>query len=161
MCRLYGKFASHLRRIPCKMRLIFPRINGPNELIDEFTLHYSLHMLTLTSLHNCMIIDDNWLRILLWSLCRDWEMPNIRDFKIKLRCFLGLDSWMRLCFPSLDNCLNIFKKIFLFIRFSGKGSGKRFLRKMTHNFWRSAWNPIQVLFILKVLSIKVLVNSNF
>ena len=59
MCRLYGKFASYLRRIPCKMRLIFPRINGPNELIDEFTLHYSLHMLTLTSLHNCMIIDDN------------------------------------------------------------------------------------------------------
>ena len=59
MCRLYGKFASHLRRIPCKMRLIFPRINGPNELIDEFILHYSLHMLTLKSLHNCMIIDDN------------------------------------------------------------------------------------------------------
>ena len=29
MCRLYGKFASYLRRVLCKMRLIFPRINGP------------------------------------------------------------------------------------------------------------------------------------
>ena len=30
MSRLYGKFASHLRRVLCKTRLIFPRINGPN-----------------------------------------------------------------------------------------------------------------------------------
>ena len=30
MCRLYGKFASYLRRLLCKTRLIFPRINGPN-----------------------------------------------------------------------------------------------------------------------------------
>ena len=29
MCRLYGKFASYLRRVLCKMRLIFPGINGP------------------------------------------------------------------------------------------------------------------------------------
>ena len=29
MCRLYGKFASFLRRVLCKTRLIFPRINGP------------------------------------------------------------------------------------------------------------------------------------
>ena len=29
MCRLYGKFASYLRRILCKTRLIFPRRNGP------------------------------------------------------------------------------------------------------------------------------------
>ena len=26
------------------------------------------------------------------SLFRDLEMPNIRDFEIELRCFLGLDS---------------------------------------------------------------------
>ena len=26
---LYGKFASYLRRVLCKTRLIFPRINGP------------------------------------------------------------------------------------------------------------------------------------
>ena len=33
MCRLYGKFASYLRRVfVCKTRLIFPRINGPNDL---------------------------------------------------------------------------------------------------------------------------------
>ena len=29
MCHLYGKFASYLRRVLCKTRLIFPRINGP------------------------------------------------------------------------------------------------------------------------------------
>ena len=29
MCRLYGKFASYLRHLLCKTRLIFPRINGP------------------------------------------------------------------------------------------------------------------------------------
>ena len=32
--------------------------------------------------------------------------------------------------------------------------------RMTDNFWRSVWNPIQVLFILKVLWIKVLINPN-
>ena len=30
MCRLYGKFLSYLRRVLCKTRLIFLRINGPN-----------------------------------------------------------------------------------------------------------------------------------
>ena len=30
MCRLYRKFASYLRRVLCKTRLIFPHINGPN-----------------------------------------------------------------------------------------------------------------------------------
>ena len=30
MCRLFGKFASYLRGVLCKTRLIFPRINGPN-----------------------------------------------------------------------------------------------------------------------------------
>ena len=33
MCRLYGKFASYLRRVLCKTRLIFPRINGPTVLL--------------------------------------------------------------------------------------------------------------------------------
>ena len=33
MCRLYGKFASYLRRVLCKTRLIFPCINGPNMLL--------------------------------------------------------------------------------------------------------------------------------
>ena len=28
--RLYGKFAAYLRRVLCKTRLIFPRINGPS-----------------------------------------------------------------------------------------------------------------------------------
>ena len=37
MCRLYGKFASYLRRVLCKTRLIFPRINGPivNEILKR------------------------------------------------------------------------------------------------------------------------------
>ena len=30
LCRLYGKFMSYLRRVLCKTRLIFPRVNGPN-----------------------------------------------------------------------------------------------------------------------------------
>ena len=29
MCRLYEKLASYLRRVLCKTRLIFPRLNGP------------------------------------------------------------------------------------------------------------------------------------
>ena len=29
MCRLYGNFASYLRRILCKTRPIFRRMNGP------------------------------------------------------------------------------------------------------------------------------------
>ena len=29
MCRLYKKSASYLRRVLCKTRLIFSRINGP------------------------------------------------------------------------------------------------------------------------------------
>ena len=36
MCRLYGKFASYLRRVLCKTRLIFPRINGPIVTFDFF-----------------------------------------------------------------------------------------------------------------------------
>ena len=33
MCRLYGKFASYLRRVLSKKRLIFPRINGPIKIV--------------------------------------------------------------------------------------------------------------------------------
>ena len=33
MCRLYGKFASYLRRVLCKTRLIFLRINGPTLIV--------------------------------------------------------------------------------------------------------------------------------
>ena len=37
MCRLYGKFASYLRRVLCKTHLIFSRINGPivNSIPDK------------------------------------------------------------------------------------------------------------------------------
>ena len=36
MCRLYGKFASYLRRLLCKTRLIFSRINGPIDKALKF-----------------------------------------------------------------------------------------------------------------------------
>ena len=41
MCRLYGKFASYLRRVLCKTRFIFPRINGPNDNVLRIDLLYS------------------------------------------------------------------------------------------------------------------------
>ena len=46
MCRLYGKFASYLRRVLCKMRLIFPRINGPNVNIRNATFGDFLCVIT-------------------------------------------------------------------------------------------------------------------
>ena len=39
MCRLYGKFASYLRRVLCKTRLIFPRIKGPIVHVTQLDLH--------------------------------------------------------------------------------------------------------------------------
>ena len=38
MCPLYGKFASYLRRVLCKTRLIFPRTNGPNITVSRLHL---------------------------------------------------------------------------------------------------------------------------
>ena len=35
MCRLYGKFASYLRRVLHKTRLISPRINSPNNTLTN------------------------------------------------------------------------------------------------------------------------------
>ena len=35
MCRLYGKFASYLRLVLCKTRLIFPRINDPIKIASS------------------------------------------------------------------------------------------------------------------------------
>ena len=43
MCRLYGKFASYLRRVLCKTRLIFPRVNGPNILKNYSIVDRALH----------------------------------------------------------------------------------------------------------------------
>ena len=33
------QFASYLRRVLCKTRLIFPRINGPNDAFRKTLLH--------------------------------------------------------------------------------------------------------------------------
>ena len=51
MYRLYGKFASYLRRVLRKTRLIFPRINGPNMLCrtaksTEIVVHKVTTLLT-------------------------------------------------------------------------------------------------------------------
>ena len=43
MCNVqHGKFTSYLRRVLCKTRLIFPRINGPNDYLVYNDLHASL-----------------------------------------------------------------------------------------------------------------------
>ena len=42
MCRLYGKFASYLRRVLCKMRLIFPGINGPIVISSKRVLSFDV-----------------------------------------------------------------------------------------------------------------------
>ena len=38
MCLLYGKFASYLRCVLCKMHLIFPLINGSNVLYTLYSV---------------------------------------------------------------------------------------------------------------------------
>ena len=48
MCRLYGKFASYLSRVLCKTRLIFPRINGPNDSPRLVLLLLLIYDLTLS-----------------------------------------------------------------------------------------------------------------
>ena len=49
MCRLYGKFASYLRRVLCKTRLSFPRINGPiiSFGVIEFSESFALYSVQL------------------------------------------------------------------------------------------------------------------
>ena len=42
MYRLYGKFASYLRRVLCKTHLIFPRINGPIVIVEHVKTPYML-----------------------------------------------------------------------------------------------------------------------
>ena len=43
MCRLYGKFASYLRRVLCKTRLIFLCINGPIVSVVSATASFFNH----------------------------------------------------------------------------------------------------------------------
>ena len=46
------QFASYLRRILCKTRLIFPRINGPNVLCSRPPQNVKLGSYTVTA-KNC------------------------------------------------------------------------------------------------------------
>ena len=76
MCRWYGKFASDLRRVLCKTRLIFPRINGPNVLrtlfpffrFSTFLLFFLHHHISIVLLHDYQHIE----RLHLWKA----ERPN-------------------------------------------------------------------------------------
>ena len=53
MCRLYGKFVSYLRRVLCKTRLIFPRINGPiNSSLD------AVERILFTTAKHCLKIKN-------------------------------------------------------------------------------------------------------
>ena len=75
MCRLYGKFASYLRRVLCKTRIIFPRINGPTGLISKKpTLHvqhtfFEHFFAVVLHDHNVKLLETSWLHFL-WRKCR-------------------------------------------------------------------------------------------
>ena len=58
MCRLYGKFVSYLRRVLCKTRLIFPRINGPNASFKFIIVLYVFNFNWMTSLHVCCFVSS-------------------------------------------------------------------------------------------------------
>ena len=47
MCRLNGKFASYLRRVLGKTRLIFPLINGP---IKVGTIYIPIHQVPIPAI---------------------------------------------------------------------------------------------------------------
>ena len=58
MCRLYGVFASYLRRVLCKTSLIFPRINGPvmqlrKESLKKFRLAGSRTRTSVIPVQRC------------------------------------------------------------------------------------------------------------
>ena len=58
MCRLCGKFASYLRRVLCKTRLIFPRINGSN--VSAVLFYFSSYLLCVV--FSPLVIKWFWLR---------------------------------------------------------------------------------------------------
>ena len=68
--------------------------------------------------------------------------------------------------PMFCSCLVFYLTIFLLPDLEKRDENQEIEKtkvsggRMTDNFWRSVWNPIQVLFILKVLWIKVLINPN-
>ena len=68
--------------------------------------------------------------------------------------------------PMFCSCLVFYLTIFLLPDLEKRDENQEIGKtkvsggRMTDNFWRSVWNPIQVLFILKVLWIKVLINPN-
>ena len=60
MCHLYGKFASYLRLVLCKTRLIFPRLNGPNVNIELIILpNIMLFSLALKTARPCFLKKKN------------------------------------------------------------------------------------------------------
>ena len=60
MCRLYGKSASYLRRVLCKTRVIFARINGPNNFIQSLR---KKQQKTTTILHKCLLLPGETAKV--------------------------------------------------------------------------------------------------
>ena len=86
MCRLYGKFASYLRRVLCKRRLIFPRINGANIFFGSIRVD-------VTSLSHCDSRDGRSCLVRLVSLS-SWSL-NVaaRRSLERLPCFGSQSSF--------------------------------------------------------------------
>ena len=70
MCRLYGKFASYLRRVLCKTRLIFPRINGPIIYLDVIIVSkkYMYALVRLKVIINCMYNGTTGMTVIKYRL---------------------------------------------------------------------------------------------
>ena len=91
MCRLYGKFASYLRHVLCKTRLIFPRINGPN-----MTFHVPVVVAT-KKMHQKVWCSCRVVVLLIWrSFCRHHRAVELLDCLIACKLvelFLPLCRW--------------------------------------------------------------------
>ena len=99
MYRLYGKFASYLRRALCKTRLIFPRINGPN-------------------MKNCSLVSPHVTLEYLWYFQKDkkalmeilkihsyiiWILPYVISQDICKNNLVELEGGLNVSFPWCDH----------------------------------------------------------
>ena len=97
MCRLYGKFTFYLRRVLCKRRLIFSRINGPN--VSLLLLQLQLEKL-LEEVRNISLERQGELpsKCALF-VCNKWdqvpgkEVNEVKNHVVRklLRCWPGVE----------------------------------------------------------------------
>ena len=76
MCRLCGKFASYLRRVLCKARLIFPRINGPSVFLVIF--FKAMYNKTIITFGFCDILNNQGISFII---------PDITKTSSTIFCF--------------------------------------------------------------------------